>query len=164
MYIFRLMLTANLLFLLGGISTPVLAAEENIKVTSIAEVAVEVVKNGKKEIVRTSPEKAVPGTVVIFTNRFENISKKAARDIVISNAIPANTVYQADSAFGADCAITFSVDGGKTFALAENIRLRGADGREYTAHPAQYTHIRWNYTGQLAAGKSGEVGFSAVIR
>lgn len=164
MHFFRLMLTANLVLLMAGVSPGVLAAEGNIKVTSIAEVAVEVVKNGKKEIVRTAPEKAVPGTVVIFTNRFENISKHSARDIVLSNPIPANTEYQADSAFGADCTITFSVDGGKIFDTAKNLKLKGADGREYTARPAQYTNIRWNYIGQLAAGKSGEAGFRAVIK
>jgi uncharacterized repeat protein (TIGR01451 family) len=164
MSIFRFILTANLLLLLSGISLPVLAGEGSIKVTSIAEVAVEVIKNGQKEIVRTSPEKAIPGTVVIFTNRFENISQKAARDIVMNNAIPANTVYQADSAFGTDCAIDFSVDGGKTFGSAKNLQLRGTDGLEHTAQAAQYTHIRWHYIGELAAGKSGEVGFRAVIK
>lgn len=164
MSIFRLILTANLLLLLNGIALPVLAAEESIKVTSVAEVDSEIIQNGQKVIVRTSPEKVVPGTVVIFTNRFENVSQKAARDIVMSNAIPANTVYQAGSAFGADCAITFSVDGGKTFSLPENIQLRSTDGRELTAQPAQYTHIRWSYIGELAAGNSGEVGFRAVIK
>lgn len=164
MYIFRLMLTANLLLMLSGISLPALATEEGISVTSIAEVDVEVIRNGQREIVRTSPEKAVPGTVVIFTNRFANVSQKAARDVVMSNAIPANTVYQSGSAFGADCAITFSVDGGKNFALAENIRLVRADGREEIAQAAQYTHIRWSYIGELAAGRSGEVGFRAVIK
>ncbi|MDD2776811.1 MAG: hypothetical protein PHU06_12725 [Gallionella sp.] len=164
MYIFRLILTANLLLLLSGFSLPVLAGEDGIKVTSIAEVAVEVIQNGKKVIVRSSPDKAIPGTVVIFTNHFENVSQKAASDIVMSNAIPVNTVYQAGSAFGTDCAIDFSVDGGKTFALAKNLQLRDTDGREHTAQAAQYTHIRWHYIGELTPGQSGEVGFRAIIK
>lgn len=164
MRISRLLLTANLLMLLGGFSLDVQAAGATIKVTSIAEVEVDVVKNGKKEIKRSSPDKAVPGTEVIFTNTFENVGGKTASDIVINNPIPANTEYKAGSAFGNDCAIVFSADGGKTFSAAENLKIKGADGKEYIAPPRQYSHIRWTYKGQLASGKSGEVGFRAIVK
>lgn len=165
MRISRLLLTTNLLILLGGFSLAAHAADGAIKVKSVAEIEVTVVgKDGKKEIKRASPEKAVPGTEVIFTNTFENISKKTASDIVINNPIPNNMEYKGGSAFGKDCAIVFSADGGKTFGAAENLTAKGADGTEHTALPRQYTHIRWSYKGQLAAGKSGEVGFLAVIK
>lgn len=160
MRISRLLLTANLIILLGGFSLDVQAATAAIKVTSTAEV--EVIKDGKVQ--RSAPDKAIPGTEVIFTNTFENVSGKTASDIVINNLIPANTEYKAGSAFGNDCAIVFSADGGKTFGAAKNLKAKGADGREYIAQPRQYTHIRWTYKGQLASGKSGEVGFRAVIK
>jgi len=139
------------------------AATAPIKVSSLAEVEVEVVESGKKIIRRGTPDKAVPGTEVIFTDTFENVSDKAAGDIVINNPIPENMKYKGGSAFCTNCAIVFSADGGKTFDVAENLKLRGADGKLHTALPGQYTHIRWSYQGQLAAGKSGEVGFRAVI-
>lgn len=165
MRISRLLLTANLLILLGGFSLPVHAADGNIKVKSIAEVETIVTgKDGKRELKRSSPEKAVPGTEVIFTDTFENVGNKTASDIVINNPIPANTGYKAGSAFGKDCTILFSADGGKTFSAAENLKVKGEDGKEHTALPGQYTHIRWTYQGQLASGKSGEVGFRAVIK
>lgn len=160
MRISRLLLTANLLMLLGGFSLDVQAVTANIKVTSIAEV--EVIKDGK--IQRSAPDKTVPGTEVIFTNTFENVGGKTASDIVINNEIPANTEYKAGSAFGNDCAIVFSADGGKTFSAAENLKIKGADGKVHAAIPRQYTHIRWTCKGQLASGKSGEVGFRAVIK
>lgn len=164
MRISRLLLIACLLILPGGFSLSVHADEATIKVTSIAEIEVEVVKNGKKEIKRVSPDKAVPGTEVIFTNTFENVGGKTASDIVINNPIPAYTEYKAGSAFGKDYEILFSADNGKIFGLAENLKVKGADGKEHIALPRQYTHIRWTYKGQLTAGKSGEVGFRAVVK
>ena len=101
---------------------------------------------------------------MIFTNIFENICGKTASDIIVNNPIPNDTEYKAGSAFGKDCSIVFSADGGKSFGTAENLKIKGADNKEYTALPRQYTHIRWSYKNQLAAGKSGEVGFRAVIK
>lgn len=165
MRISRLLLTANLLILLSGYSLAVQAADGAIKVKSVAKVEVTVVgKDGKKEIKRVSPDKAVPGTVVIFTDTFENVGGKTASGIVINNPIPNDMEYKGGSAFGKDCAIVFSADGGKTFGAAENLKVKGADGKQRNALPSEYTHIRWTYKGQLAAGKSGEVGFRAVIK
>lgn len=160
----RLVITANLLIMLGVFGHSVQAAETTINLKSIAEIEVEVIKNGIKEITRSSPVKALPGTEVIYTNSFENVGSEPATDIVINNPIPVDTEYKAGSAFGKDCTIVFSVDGGRTFGEAENLKVKGADGKEYPALPRQYTHIRWTYQGQLGAGKSGEVGFRAVIK
>lgn len=164
MRVSRLLFTTTLLALLGSFSLGAQAAGGAIKVKSVAEIEVEVVKNGIKEIKRTSPEKAVPGTEIIFTNTFENISDKAAGDIVINNPIPNDTEYKAGSAFGKDCEILFSADSGKSFAAAENLKVKDVDGKVHTALSKEYTNIRWTFKGQLAAGKSGEVGFRAVIK
>lgn len=161
----RLLFTVVLITLLSGFSFAAQAADDAIKVTSIAEVeVVTTAKDGKKSVKRTSPGKAIPGTEVIFTNIFENTSNKAASNIVIDNPIPENTFYKADSAMGKDTVITFSADGGKTLGLPEKIKLKGADGKLRTALPNEYTHIRWTYKGQLASGKSSEVSFRAVIK
>jgi len=165
MRISRLFLATMLLSMLSIYSLAVQAADGAIKVTSIAEVEVTTLgKDGKKSVKRTTPEKAVPGSEVIFTNIFENVSNKAASDIVINNPVPNDTTYKAGSVFGKDCAIAFSADGGKTFGAAENLKIKGANGQQRNALPSEYTHIRWTYKGQLAPGKFGEVGFRAVIK
>ena len=165
MQISRLLLTTTLLALLGSFSSGVQAADAAIKVTSIAQTEVEIVgKNGKKMLKRSPVEKAVPGTEVIYTTTFENIIKKPAGNIVIDNPIPNDSEYKAGSAFGKDCDILFSVDGGKKFGHAEELTIKDADGKVRPALAREYTHIRWIYKGQLAAGKSGEVGFRAVIK
>lgn len=159
------LLFLTLIGLLGSASLSALAAEDAIKLTSIAQVEIEVTgKDGKKTLTLAPVEKAVPGTEVIYTTTFENRINKAAENIVISNPIPNHTKYTAGSAFGKDCEIQFSVDGGKSFAVAENLKIKGASGEERTALPKEYTDIRWIYKGKLAPGKSGEVGFRSVIK
>ena len=165
MRISSLLLTTTLLALLGSFSSVAQAADGAIKITSIAQIEVEVVgKGGKKTLQRTPVAKAVPGTEVIYTNTFENITSKPAGDIVIDNPIPNDSEYKAGSAFGKDCEILFSADGGKKFGHAEELKIKEADGKEHTALAKEYTHIRWTYKKQLAAGRSGEVGFRATIK
>jgi hypothetical protein len=165
MFISRLLLTTALLSILGSFTSYAQAADLAIKVTSIAQVETEVVgKDGKKSLKRIPVEKAVPGTEVIYTNTFKNLIKKSVGDIVINNPIPNASEYKADSAFGKDCDILFSVDGGKTFGHAEELTVKAADGKTRAALPKEYTNIRWIYKKQLAPGKSGEVGFRATIK
>ena len=157
--------TAALLALLGSFSPAALADNGAIKVTSIAQVEIEAIdKKGKKTIKRAPVTKAVPGTEVIYTTTFENTLKKPADNINIDNPVPNDSEYKGGSAFGKDCEILFSADGGKTFGHAEQLKIKGADGKERAALPKEFTHIRWSYKKQLAPGKSGEVGFRAVVK
>jgi uncharacterized repeat protein (TIGR01451 family) len=161
----RLFFIITLLALLGSFSSGAQAAGAAINVTSIAQVETETVgKDGKKMFKRGPVEKAVPGTEVIYTTTFENLIKKPVGDIVIDNPIPNASEYKAGSAFGKNCEILFSVDGGKTFGHAEELTIKDADGKERTALAKDYTNIRWKYKSQLPPGKSGEVGFRAAIK
>ncbi len=165
MRISQLLFITTLFVALGSFSLGAQAADGAIKVKSIAEIEVEVAgKDGKKALKRAPVEKVVPGTEVIYTTTFENLINKAVSNVVIDNPVPNDSEYKAGSAYGKDCEILFSVDGGKNFAPAEKLKIKGADGKERTALPKEYTHIRWTYKGQLAAGKSGEVGFRTVIK
>ena len=165
MRIYHMLITATLFMVLGGFSLGSQADDGAVKVTSIAQIEIEVIgKDGKKMLKRVPAEKAIPGAEVIYTTTFENKIKLAISDIAINNAIPNDSEYKGGSAFGQDCEILFSVDGGKVFDVAENLKVKGADGKERAALPKEYTNIRWTYKGQLAAGKSGEVGFRAIIK
>ena len=161
----RLLLTPHLLLLFGALSFGAVAADNGIRITSIAETEIEVTaSDGTKRITRTTLDRAIPGTEVIFTNRVENLTGKPAQNLVIDNPIPKETAYKAGSAFGKDTQIIFSADGGKSYDLAAKLLVKDAEGRQRIALPDEYTHIRWTHPGQLAAGKSGEVGFRAVVR
>lgn len=164
MRILNLLLITVLFSLSGMLPFSAYAADSAIKVTSIAEVEIEVSGAGGKKLQRKSVERAVPGTEVIYTNTFQNTLKKPAGNIVIDNAIPNDSEYKAGSSFGKNCDIQFSVDGGKTFRHAEDLKVKDMEGKERTALAREYTNIRWTYKGQLAPGKSGEVGFRATIK
>ena len=156
--------TTAMLSTLYSFSLSALAADGAVLVTSIAQTeTVTIDKQGKKTIKRHPVEKAVPGDEIIFTTTFENTIDKAVNDISINNPIPKDTEYKAGSAFGKDCEILFSVDG-KTFGFAEDLKITGEDGKERTALPREYTHIRWTYKVPLPAGKAGDVGFRAIIK
>lgn len=166
MRISRLFFITALLALLGSFSSAAQAADKGaVRVTSIAQVETEVVgKGGKKTLKRSPVVKAVPGTEVIYTTTFENLIKKPVGDIVINNPIPNDSLYVAGSAFGQNCDILFSADGGKSFGHADELTVKDADGKTRPAQAKEYTNIRWIYKKQLAAGKAGEVGFRAAIK
>jgi uncharacterized repeat protein (TIGR01451 family) len=105
---------------------------------------------------------AVPGEEVIFTNTFSNAGKKPADKLVLTN--PIATDLRLKKAWGEGAAITYSVDGGKTYDEAAQLKVRGADGQMRAAKPEDYTHVRWVMRDALAAGASTTVGFNATVR
>jgi len=157
-------LTSVLIAMLTAVHLPVQAAAGQVEIKSVAEREVETVTNGKKEIRRAPVNKAVPGDEIIYTTIFKNLAGKPVGDIVITNPVPNDSLYKADSASGANTVITFSADGGKQYAAPGQLTVKTKDGKTRPALPADYTHIRWTYKGELGAGKSGEVSFRAFIK
>jgi uncharacterized repeat protein (TIGR01451 family) len=141
------------------------AQQNPILVKSIAETEVEV-KNaqGGVEKKRVLLTKAAPGDEVIYTTTFTNQGTKPAGNVVIANPVPANTAYVGGSAFGDNTAITYSVDGGKTYAAPDKLNIKTPEGRERPALPGEYTHIRWAYKGELAPAKTGSAGFRVLVK
>lgn len=135
-----------------------------VKVTNRAEVETTITDAaGKVTRVREPAGKVVPGTEVIYTTTFANLGSAAAGDIVLNNPVPNDTLLVAGSVFGATTTVTYSLDG-KVFAAPDKLTVKNKDGKDVAATAADYAHIRWTYRGELAAGKSGEVGFRVVIK
>lgn len=140
------------------------AAAGNIEFRNVAEIEVETkAADGKVETKRVPVQKAVPGTVVFYTSTFKNTGSKAAGNINVTNPVPANTTLVAASAYGDGMDITYSADGGKTWAAADKVKVKGADGKERPAAIGEFTHVKWSLRGELAAGKQAEAGFRVVI-
>lgn len=136
----------------------------DIEFRNIAEIEQEVKSpEGKIEKKRTPAQKAIPGTEVIYTSTFRNVGKRPAGNIAIVNPVPANTTLVGGSATGDNTAITFSADGGKTWATADKVQVAGADGKARLAGISEFTHIRWAYRGELAPGKQGAVAFRVIV-
>jgi uncharacterized repeat protein (TIGR01451 family) len=154
-------------FVMAAILTAVPLAQAqqgNIKLTTLAQVERAVfTEGGRKEIKRVPAEKVVSGTEVIFTTQYENISTRAVEHAVITNPMPDNMIYKEGSARGEGAAVTFSVDGGKTYQPAADLFVYDTAGRKYPSRPQDYTHIRWTFETVIPSGARGDVSFTAVL-
>ena len=142
---------------MGGMSANAQAVTNGIiQVNSFAErEVVEIRPNGQREVKRERVHRVTPNTEVIFTTRFQNTDNKPVSNVVISNPIPDNTTYWPGSAFGDNTEISVSSDKGHTYEPISRLS---------TTSDKPYTHIRWNYKGQLRPGQAAEVGFRALVK
>jgi uncharacterized repeat protein (TIGR01451 family) len=104
------------------------------------------------------------GQVVYYTVKIRNPGAKAAHNVVVTKPVPVNTRYVAESAAAPGASVTFSIDGGKTFASARELLVRDARGTQRAAAPEVYTHIRWQMRYPLAPGAIAYARFRAVFR
>jgi uncharacterized repeat protein (TIGR01451 family) len=135
-----------------------------VELKAVAEMETEVISdNGQKEIQRVPAAKVVPGDVVIYTIRYTNNGTEAAEDFVITNPVPEHMVYLPTSAKGENSEITFSVDGGNSYDIPENLTTTDSEGRQIPAKVSAYTHIRWTMNEPIAPGQTGSVNFEAQL-
>ena len=141
------------------------AADNQIQFESRAEIEVrQALPDGSTITLRQPAALVVPGTLVIYSNVMTNVGTEPAENLVVSNPIPLQMIYVAGSALPESAAITFSVDGGKTFAAPETLTVTGGDGKERPAVAEDYTHIRWLITEALAPGATTAVEFRAKLQ
>lgn len=128
---------------------------------------VEVGKDGQKKRKVVPAQKASAGELVQYTITYTNSGDEVARNAVIDDPVPEGTVYQGDSATGAGTEITFSNDGGKTFApapkLTYEMKLPGGKVEKRTATPSEYTHIRWTVA-EVPPRATGKVSFTVKVK
>jgi len=151
-----------------SLSPPRLAAQEsigeNIETELVAEVRENVSRTPGTEAFRFVPAKLLEqGQVVYYTVRVRNVGTAFARDVIVTQRIPVNTTYVEDSAAGPGANITFSVDGGQTFAAADELTAN-VEGNTQPAQPAQYTHIRWHFRNPLAPEAIALARFRATFQ
>jgi uncharacterized repeat protein (TIGR01451 family) len=104
------------------------------------------------------------GQVVYYTVKIRNPAATAAHNVVVTRPVPANTRYVAESAAAPGAVVSFSIDGGKTFAPARELIARDARGIPRAVAPEAYTHIRWQMRYPLAPGAIAYARFRAVFR
>jgi len=104
----------------------------------------------------------VPGESVFYTITFTNLSAEPADNVVITNPIAEDLMYVEGSAFGPGMDILFSVDGGVTFAAANELTVI-ENGEVRDAVAADFTHVRWVMQNDLEVGAQGTARFAAVL-
>jgi len=120
-------------------------------------------ENGIEQTRLVAAARVLPGEEVLFTVTYTNVGDEAAEDVVIINPVPEHMFYVNDSATGENTSITFSVDGGETFAAPQDLLITDALGAERPAAAKDYSHIRWVIESDVTAGGSGTVHFAAVV-
>jgi uncharacterized repeat protein (TIGR01451 family) len=141
-------------------------ADEAVEIQTelIAEVRENLSTTPGRELYRFAPAKLLAqGQVVYYTLRITNPTAVFARNVAVVQPVPANTAYIGDSAAGPGAIVTFSADGGSTFAPAATLKIE-VEGTTQPAQPAQYTHIRWQLRNPLAPGATALARFRAVFR
>jgi len=135
-----------------------------VEIRAVAEVEVKVKgDDGKEQIKREPAKKVPPGGAVIYTLRAENKGSKPADDVIVTDPIPEHMNYVDGSASSAGTRLTFSADGGKTFAPREKLQVRSKDGTMRAASAEELTHVRWQFEKPLAPGESRAVEFRARV-
>ncbi len=141
--------------------------------TAVSKVQSTLDAEGQVQRELVAADEVVPGDELRYTITFANdsdITVDAGR-IVITNAIPAGTLYVPGSAGGNDSQVAYSSDG-ETFTADEPAAPAGAEGAA-GQHPASgaaagggapaaaaaVQSLRWTYQQPLAPGQSGQVYF-----
>lgn len=61
--------------------------------------------------------------------------------------------------------MTYSINGGRTFAAAPTVQVRVNGKSESRPAPTEaYTHVRWTLTSPLAAGATAKVEYQVKVR
>ena len=139
------------------------AAQSHIDVqTTVQKKEVFLNDTGEEEKRLVPAEKVLPGETVYYTITFTNTSDEVADNVVVTNPIAEELMYLDGSAFGPGMAIVFSVDGGETFAAADELKVT-EDGETRAAEAKDFTHVRWVMQNDLAAGAQGTARFAAIL-
>lgn len=143
------------------------ALAQTVELVTRAEREVEVIEKGVKVKKTGPPEKIVPGDQVTYSVTYTNKTGKPAEKIVITNPVPKHTRYMEGTAAGEGTDITYSVDGGKNFAVPDKltVTIKDKSGKDIVRPAAaqDYTHIRWTLRQSVAPGQAGSVRFRAAV-
>jgi uncharacterized repeat protein (TIGR01451 family) len=106
-----------------------------------------------------------PGDVIRYTLTGENAGEKPAANLVLTQPVPAQTVYQLKSARANGAKLTFSIDGGKVFSAQPMVKVKLADGKEelQPAPASAYTHVRWDYSESLAPMAAVRASYDVAV-
>jgi uncharacterized repeat protein (TIGR01451 family) len=135
-----------------------------VEVRAIAEVESEVVEHGHKVRKLLPADRVVSGDWIIYTLEVRNTAPTAIPSPTVTYPVPEHMSYVADSAVGPATEVSFSVDGGHSFDVPENLKLQDADGQPRPAAAAEYTHIRWQLKHGLKSNSVAFVRFRARVK
>lgn len=108
-----------------------------------------------------------PGEVLDWTITSVNEGDGAAREYRTVGQIPRGTSLVAGSATAEyDAAVTYSIDGGKTYSAQPTVAERQPDGsvKQVAAPVSMYTQVRYEWAEPLAAGQKLAASYKVRVK
>ncbi len=140
------------------------AAADPISIRAIAEVEQTTQTQGRETAKLVSADRVVSGDTVFYTLEVRNTAPTSVQRPIVTYAIPAHMIYLPDSAVGPGTEVTYSVDGGRSFDSADNLKIQEPGGQVRTAVAADFTHIRWQLKNALKGNSVAFVRFRAEMK
>ncbi len=155
-------LTLTALFI--STSSVALADTNAVELNMLAQEQI-IVKDdkGHMQTKRVKPTSVIPGDTIVYTTQYTNHGKETATQVLISNEIAKEMNYIAGSADTPLATVSYSIDGGVSFAAEQNLSITDKDGKSHPATASDYTHIRWQITEIIPNGQ-GSVSYMAKVK
>jgi uncharacterized repeat protein (TIGR01451 family) len=139
-------------------------APNPIAIKAIAEVELRTTEQGRESVKLMPADRVVPGDRVFYTLEVRNTDGALIVAPAVTYPIPEHMQYVADSAVGPGAEVSFSVDGGRSFDTAENLKVRTPEGSLRAAVAADYTDIRWQLKKNLKGHAVAFVRFRVLVK
>lgn len=153
--------------LLIGLSTPLLLAPvaqaTGLQASQTVHKLVETTNaDGQTVVERVEADLVAPGDTVIYSLNYNNAGEAAAENVALTMPVPEEIRYVEGSAEYAGASVTFSIDGGQSFASRGELEVT-LEGEPWTTLADDITHIRWTFAEPISPGETGAVGFRGVL-
>ncbi|HEX3603385.1 MAG TPA: hypothetical protein VHU43_04785 [Steroidobacteraceae bacterium] len=135
-----------------------------IAVKAVAEVEQPAHEHGRDTTKLAAAERVVSGDAVIYTLEVRNTGAATVPAPTVTYPVPTHMIYTADSAVGPATLVTYSVDGGQSFDVPENLKITRSGAEPRQAAAADYTHIRWQLKNALKGNSVAFVRFRARVK
>jgi uncharacterized repeat protein (TIGR01451 family) len=120
---------------------------------------------GEEVTQRVLAEEAIQGDTLFYSIHYKNIGDEAATNVQLDNPIAEGNRYIANSAWGDNSIITFTINGKEyqpASQLNKNIKTDNGKAEQQLAVAEDYTAIRWQVK-EIKPGATGKVGFNTSV-
>jgi uncharacterized repeat protein (TIGR01451 family) len=135
-----------------------------LSVRVVAETQTRISDHGVQDVRMVAADKVVPGDLVYYTLEVRNKGATSLQSPRVVQPVPVHTVYVANSATCPGCVISFSADGGRSFARPEVLKATLPDGSQRPAVERDYTHIRFALASLVKADSVAYLRFRARVK
>lgn len=157
----RIITALSVSFLTLAASLPASALKASQEVLSEKVV---IQADGTERMMQVKSEMFKPGDRLVYVLNIENDGAKAASNFVITMPVPQEVKYLAGTAESAQALVTYSADGGTSFARREDLNVMDKLGNTVPASDNDISHIRWKVTTPLNAGEHSALLYKGVLR